>query len=166
MVGDNVSLATLAAQLPSCTELEAIVQYLWDEGYIGLVNSSGALAAKTSVDEALAVISSSRLDAARQHALAYLTPIIGEQSPVLQRMRAAQDPASFTGAVAEAKKLVAAVASSAKASAFEAGVMAILNLPKLPASRRVGTMGSTARGRAPWRSSPHTSACTRPLTPD
>ncbi len=91
MVADNVSLATLSTQLPNCTELEAIVQYLWDEGYIGLVSAGGTTAAKTNVADALALISTSRLEAARQHALTYLTPIVGEQSPVLQRIRAAQD---------------------------------------------------------------------------
>lgn len=129
MVGDNVTLGTLAEQLPNCTELETIVQHLWDEGYIGLVNSGSVTSGQDRVREALAVIGSSRLDAARQHAMAYLAPIIGEHSPAFQRLRSAADAETFTSAVAESRKLVAAVASSSKAMAFEAGVMAILNLP-------------------------------------
>lgn len=149
MVADNVSLATLSAQLPNCTELETIVQYLWDEGYIGLVSAGGTTGAKTNVADALALISTSRLEAARQHELTYLAPIVGEQSPVLQRIRAAQDTHAFSEAVVEAKKLVAAVASAAKALAFESGVMAILNLPKPPAAQSLTHNGiESARARA------------------
>ncbi len=149
MVTDNVSLATLSAQLPNCTELESIVQHLWDEGYIGLVSSGGGSGTKASVADALAVISTSRLEAARQHALTYLAPIVGEQSPVLQRLGAARDTVSFSEAVAEAKKLVAAVASASKALAFETGVLAILNLPTQAAADTVRHNGiESARTRA------------------
>lgn len=110
------------------------------------MSPAGVASDQDRVRDALAIIGSSRLDAARQHAMAYLAPIIGELSPAFQRLRAATDTETFASAVAECKKLVAAVASSSKALAFEVDVMAILNLPAPQGPNHNGI--ETARQRA------------------
>lgn len=137
LVGDAISVAELMEKLPSCQELEAILEQLWDDGYIGQVKPGGAARATpqdkspspADVDAALRLLRGSRLDAARQHALGVLANLVGEQSPVYVRVKEAADTAAFTQAVAQGKKLLAAVASAAQAAAFEHGVLAILNLP-------------------------------------
>lgn len=141
LVNDAISVGEMKAKLPSCQELENILEQLWDEGYIGQVKQVGAQArASDSVPEAaptqpdissaLRVLQGSRLEAARQHALGVLAGLVGEQSPVYARVRAAQDLESFNLAIAQGRKLLSAVASSNQASAFERGVQAILNLPE------------------------------------
>jgi hypothetical protein len=140
LVNDAISVGELKEKLPSCQELENILEQLWDEGYIGQVKHAGAQPGKAKdsppppsqpdISAALRVLQGSRLEAARQHALGVLTGLVGEQSPVYARVRAAQDLESFNQAIAQGKKLLAAVASSNQANAFERGVLAILNLPE------------------------------------
>lgn len=143
MVSDHVSVDTLMEQLPNCADLEDILQQLWDEGYIELDNPGSVDSHYDRLKDALAVLGTSRLDAARVYAMDYLAPIIGMQSPAFQRLRAATDREGFTSAVAECKRLVAAVASTSKAQAFEAGVMNILSLPPAVEPRE----GSLERAR-------------------
>ncbi len=127
LIGESVSLDTLARQLPNCEELQEIVQFLWHEGYIAPNDSGENL--HDRVRDALAVIREERLEAARQHALSYLAPLIGANSPACTHIREARDLESFRKAVSESRRILAAVASVSKALAFETGVLAILNLP-------------------------------------
>ncbi|MEW5769477.1 MAG: hypothetical protein AB1831_03850 [Pseudomonadota bacterium] len=137
LVSDAISVADLKAKLPSCQELENILEQLWDEGFIGQVKQHGAKAAAVSeappqpdIGAALKVLSGSRLEAARQYALNVLAGLVGEQSPVHARLQSAQGHDAFVEAIAQSKKLLAAVASASQAAEFERGVMAILNLPE------------------------------------
>lgn len=70
------------------------------------------------------MLGAARLQAAREHVLSYLAPLLGEHSPVIERIRAAHDIVSLTEASAEAKKIVAASASHA--AVFEREVLGLL----------------------------------------
>lgn len=137
LVGDAISVGELMEKLPSCQELEGILEQLWDDGYIGQVKpGSGArqtpqdkAPSQADVGAALRLVRGSRLEAARQHALGVLATLAGEQSPVYVRVKYAQGTAAFTQAIGQGRKLLASVASTAQAAAFEQGVLAILNLP-------------------------------------
>lgn len=137
LIGDAIGVGELRAKLPTCQELDAILGQLWEDGYIGQVKPGGKPHTTDDVSAALTLLRSSRLDAARQHALRIIASLAGEQSPAYAKIKNTQDVASFTQAVTSARKLLAAVASSAQAAAFESGVLAILNLPesdRVPAS--------------------------------
>lgn len=137
LVGEAIGVGELRVKLPTCQELDAILDQLWGEGYIGQVKPAGLAPSQIDVGAALSVLRGSRLDAARQHALRILATLVGEQSPAYVKVKGATDVATFTQAVASGKKVLAAVASSAQATAFESGVLAILNLPEsdqVPAS--------------------------------
>lgn len=129
VINEAISVGELRKKLPSCPELESILDTLWEDGYIGQVKSSGAASNGIDLSGALHLIGTSRLEAARQHALHVIADLAGVQSPAYAKLRDARDQAAFEGAVAGGRKLLAAVASAAQATAFEAGVMAILNLP-------------------------------------
>lgn len=121
LVGDSISVGELKEKLPTCTELENILEQLWEDGYIGQVKSSRLL----HKDEA-AILTSSPLEAARQHALRILATLAGEQSPIYIQVGEAGDVASFVQAIAHGKKILAAVASAAQAATFEQTVLSIL----------------------------------------
>lgn len=129
LIGDAIGVGELRAKLPACQELDAILEQLWQGGFIGQVKSAGHAGVQEDVSAALDVLRGSRLDAARQHALRVLVALVGEQSPAYAKVSRAQDQPAFALAIAGAKKVLAAVASPAQANAFEGGVLAILNLP-------------------------------------
>lgn len=129
LVGDAVGVGDLRAKLPTCQELDAILDMLWEEGYIGQVKPAAKAPGQADVSAALSVLRGSRLEAARQHALRILATLAGEQSPAYAKVKSAPDVAAFGQAIAAGKKVLAAVASSTQATAFESGVLAILNLP-------------------------------------
>lgn len=130
LVGEAITVGELRAKLPTCQELDAILEQLWEEGHIGQVKPAGKVPGHEDINAALSVLRGSRLEAARQHALRILAALVGEQSPAYAKVKGAADAAAFGQAVAGARKVLAAVASSAQASAFEGGVLAILNLPE------------------------------------
>lgn len=120
LVGDSISVGELKDKLPTCTELENILERLWEDGYIGQIKSS-RLVHKEEADAA-----ASPLDAARQHALRILATLAGEQSPIYAQVEKAADAAALVDAVGHGKKMLAAVASAAQAATFEQTVLAIL----------------------------------------
>lgn len=159
LIGEAISVAELKLKLPSCQEFEAILEQLWEDGFIGQVKHGSTPAAPIGnappppdVGSALRVLRGSRLEAARHHALAVLTSLVGEQSPLYARVLAAQDGDAFIAAINHSRKLLAAVASSAQAGEFERGVFAILNLPDLeplPAAPHAQMNGiESAKGHA------------------
>lgn len=121
LVGDSISVGELKEKLPTCTELERILEQLWEDGYIGQVKSS-RLVHKDEAD----ALAASPLDAAKQHALRILATLAGEQSPIYIQVSRAEDVASLVQAIAHGKKMLAAVASAAQAATFEQTVLSIL----------------------------------------
>lgn len=138
LVGEAVTLDALHQQLPHCTELAGIVQHLWEEGYIGIVKPSDGQAKGEMLRAALAVVNWSRLDTARQEALARLATLVGSQSPSYHNLRDSNNVDDFRVALQAACKVVSAVASPAQAHALEADVEAILRLPAENAARHNG----------------------------
>lgn len=129
LVGEAISVGDLRAKLPTCQELDGILEQLWEEGYIGQVKPSVKANSQGDVNAALSLLRGSRLEAARSHALGILTNLVGDKSPAYHKVKEAQDAATFTAALASARKILAAVASATQAAAFESGALAILNLP-------------------------------------
>ncbi len=129
LINDAIGVAELREKLPACQELDAILEHLWQEGYIGQVKRAGMPESEIGIGDALSLLAGSRLEAARQHALRVLADLAGEQSPAYARVRDASDAETFTQAIGYARKMLATIASAAQAAAFEAGVLAILNLP-------------------------------------
>lgn len=149
LVGDTISVDELKQKLPTCQELEKILEQLWEEGYIGQVKASKPShktdAALKSGDPA-----STPLEAARELALRVLATLAGEQSPIYAQVKNAPDMEAFIQAVAAGKKVLAAVASSAQANAFEHSVLAILpsqGTGDAPAAAQINGIES-AKGRA------------------
>lgn len=129
LINDAIAVGELRAKLPTCQELDAILDQLWEAGYIGQAKPTGK-GPEVDVGAALNVLRGSRLEAARQHALHILVELVGVQSPVYAKVKGAADVVAFRQAVASGRKVLAAVASATQAAAFESGVLAILNLPE------------------------------------
>jgi hypothetical protein len=121
LVGNSISVADLKEKLPTCLELENILEQLWEDGYIGQVKTHKSMA-QPETD----IPAGPPLEAARLHALRVLASLIGEQSPVYIQVKNANDVNALLQAVGHGKKLLAAVASSAQASAYEQRVLTIL----------------------------------------
>jgi hypothetical protein len=118
LVGDSISVGELKEKLPTCQELEGILEQLWQDGYIGQVKSTKPVSPPPHSD--------SPFEEAKQHALRILGSLAGEQSPVYGHVKEAGDVASLVQAVVHGKKVLAAVASSSQAATFEQSVLAIL----------------------------------------
>lgn len=130
LITDAISVGELRAKLPACQELDAILEHLWEAGFVGQVKRAGMAESQMGISDALNVLGHSRLEGARQHAMRVVASLAGEQSPAYARLKSARDTADFTQAVALAKKMLATVASAHQAAAFEGGVLAILHLPE------------------------------------
>ncbi len=130
LINDAISVQELRDKLPACQELPAILELLWQEGYIGQVKRGGMPSSRIEISDALHLLGQSRLEAARQYALGILTTLVGERSPAYSKISRAEDVESFTQAVASSRKILAAVASSNQAKSFEQAVLSILNLPE------------------------------------
>ncbi len=130
LINDAISVAELRAKLPACQELDAILEHLWEGGFVGQVKRGPMAESSMGLSEALNMLGHSRLEAARQHALRVVASLAGEQSPAYARLKAAQGTADFTQAVGLARKMLATIASAQQATAFESGVLAILHLPQ------------------------------------
>ena len=127
LIGEAISVAELKEKLPTCQELDKIVNQLWEDGFIGQVKSSrphGTPPATPSQPDL------PPLEAARELALRMLATLAGEHSPIFAHVKDAQGVESFVAAIASAKKILAAVASAAQASAFESSVLSLLGLPR------------------------------------
>lgn len=105
----------LRGKLPACRELDDILRQLLDGGYIAPAGSSGIAAPLNGVG------------AARAYALEVIGALVGDRSPIHARIHDAPDRAGLLEAVATGKKVIAAVASSTRAQAFEAEVLARLD---------------------------------------
>jgi hypothetical protein len=121
LVGDSISVSALKEKLPTCAELENILEQLWEDGYIGQVKSSRLLH-----KEEAEIMAASPLEAGKQHALRILATLAGEQSPIYIQVSRAADVDSLIQAVAQGRKMLAAVASAAQAATFEQTVLSIL----------------------------------------
>lgn len=64
------------------------------------------------------------IEAAKVHALGIVGEVIGVKSPIYAKLNEAHNRSDFSAAVAASKKVIAAVASTAKASEFEREVLA------------------------------------------
>ncbi|OYY94930.1 MAG: hypothetical protein B7Y41_05065 [Hydrogenophilales bacterium 28-61-23] len=64
------------------------------------------------------------IESAKAHALEIVRSLVGERSPVYAKLNDAQNRADFASAVVASKKVIAAVASTAKANNFEQEVLA------------------------------------------
>lgn len=120
LVGETISVHALKEKLPTCQELENILEQLWEGGFIGQVKAAHV------PTPASVVPAKPPLEAARELALRILATLAGEHSPVYVQVANAKDPAALLDAVAAGKKLLAAVASAQQSAAFEQKVTALL----------------------------------------
>jgi len=125
LVGESVSVGELKEKLPTCQELENILEQLWEDGFIGQIKSTKPKSEPIVV--APVNMPSTPLEKARQLALQTLASLAGDQSPVYLEVKNADDPNAFAEAIAHGKRVLASVASSAQANTFEQSVLAILN---------------------------------------
>jgi hypothetical protein len=130
LINDPISVGELRAKLPTCQELDAILEQLWEGGFVGQVKRPGMGDSQMGLSDALNVLGHSRLEAARQHALRVVSTLAGEQSPAYAKLKAAPDKPAFIQALVLAKRMLATTASAQQAAAFEGGVLAILQLPE------------------------------------
>jgi hypothetical protein len=121
LVGDSISVAELKEKLPTCLELENILEQLWGDGYIGQIKSHKPVGlADTDTP------SGPPLEAARLLALRILASLAGEQSPVYLQVKNANDVNALLKAVGHGKKVLAAIASSSQATIFEQRILTTL----------------------------------------
>lgn len=126
LINAPISVGELRAKLPSCQELDSILEHLWESGYVGQVKRSTT---DMGIGDALSVLGHSRLQAARKHALRVVASLAGEHSPAYTKLETAEDQETFMQALALSKKMLATTASAHQAALFEREVLAILHLP-------------------------------------
>ncbi len=131
LVSEAVSVQQLKQKLPTCQELEPIIEQLWEGGYIGQVKSGQAPAPQPAVPAkpASQTVAGATGDiaVAKARALEIINSLVGDRSPVYKKVNGANTPEEFIAAVSWGKKVIAAVASASHAQNFESEILSLIN---------------------------------------
>lgn len=122
-IGDGISFSELCRRLPHCAELEVMVNELLRKGFIQA--SRERLPAAPPPERARAA-SAAGFEPARSYMLAFMTPLVGTQSPAYRKLSEAHDLETFRAVLPMCYKLVAAVASPHQAAEMQTGVARLL----------------------------------------
>lgn len=127
-IGNGISFGELCSKHPRCTEIEAMVNELLQNGFVHALRNMAAthtaLAAEPSRTTApvAPAQSTASLEAVRSYALEFLAALVGTKSPVYRQMSEVQDQAGLKALLPMCRKVVAAVASPHQAAEMEAEV--------------------------------------------
>lgn len=130
-IGNGISFGELRNRLPSCTELETMVNDSLQSGFIQ-AQADGATAAPASNGPAPAapaqatpLAASSQpadsLEAGRSYVLEFMAALVGTKSPAYRQMSEVRDLAGFNAVLPVCRRVIAAVASPHQAAEMEAG---------------------------------------------
>jgi hypothetical protein len=131
-IGNSISFGELRSKLPSCAELETMVNDLLQSGFIETLHSPAAAQATAApslptVPEvpaqaaAAAPQPADRLEAARSYVLEFMATLVGTKSPAYRQMSEVQDLAGYNTVLPMCRRVIAAVASPHQAAEMEAG---------------------------------------------
>ena len=134
-IGNGISFGELCSKHPKCTEIEAMVNELLQNGFIQtLLNMAGGQAASAPAPAAAVAAapspaiaaapaqSAANLDEVRTYVLEFLAGLVGTKSPAYRHMSEVQDFAGFNATLPMCRKVIAAVASPHQAAEMEAEV--------------------------------------------
>lgn len=122
-IGDGISFSELCRRLPHCTELEVMVNELLRKGFI---QASRERLPAVSPPEPARAASAAGFEPVRSYMLAFMTPLVGTQSPAYRKLSEAHDLETFRAVLPMCYKLVAAVASPHQAAEMQTGVARLL----------------------------------------
>jgi hypothetical protein len=129
-IGNGISLGELRSKLPSCAELETMVNDLLQSGLIETLHNPAAAqaAAAPSLPRVPAVAAQAaapqpadRLEAGRSYVLEFMATLVGTKSPAYRQMSEVQDLAGYNTVLPMCRRVIAAVASPHQAAEMEAG---------------------------------------------
>jgi len=131
-IGNGISFGELRNKLPSCPELETMVNELLQSGFIQSESDRAAVQAapvsSSPVLEALAQVlpvaanqPKDSLEAGRNYVLEFMAALVGTKSPAYRQMSEVQDLAGFNAVLPVCRRVIAAVASPHQAAEMEAG---------------------------------------------
>jgi len=127
-IGNGISFGELCSKHPKCTEIEAMVNDLLQNGFIQTLRNMSASQAAPAVapsNPAAPVApaqSAASLEAVRSYVLEFLAALVGTKSPAYRQMSEVQDLAGLKALLPMCRKVVAAVASPHQAAELEAEV--------------------------------------------
>jgi hypothetical protein len=130
-IGNGIPFGELRNKLPSCTELETMVNDLLQSGFIqAQADEAAAPAAPVSASPAAPVqatpaVAASQpagnLEAGRSYVLEFMAALVGTKSPAYRQMSEVRDLAGFNAVLPVCRRVIAAVASPHQAAEMEAG---------------------------------------------
>lgn len=128
-IGNGISFGELCSKHPKCTEIEAMVNDLLQNGFIQTLRNMAAApqaapAAAPRIPAAPAVPAQSAgsLETARGYVLEFMAALVGTKSPAYRKMSEVQTMAEFNAILPMCHKVIAAVASPHQAAEMEAEV--------------------------------------------
>ena len=134
-IGNGISFGELCSKHPKCTEIEAMVNDLLQNGFVQtLRNMAAPQAAPAAAPSAPAAVprtpaaaaapdqTTPGMDAARSYVLEFMARLVGTKSPAYRKMSEVQNLADFKATLPMCHKVIAAVASPHQAAEMEAEV--------------------------------------------
>lgn len=132
-IGSGISFGELCSKHPKCTEIEAMVNDLLQNGFIQTLRNMTApqaAPAAAAASPAAAVASPAAtsaqpapdMEAARGFVLEFMAKLVGTKSPAYRKMSEVQNMADFNATLPMCHKVIAAVASPHQAAEMEAEV--------------------------------------------
>ena len=131
-IGNGISFGELCKKHPKCTEIEAMVNDLLQNGFVQTLRNMGAAhaapvaAPSVSASPVAPAQSSASLEQVRSYVLQFLAGLVGTKSPAYRQMNDVQDMAGLQALLPMCRKVVAAVASPHQAAEMEAEVAKLL----------------------------------------
>ena len=132
-IGNGISFGELRDKLPSCAELETMVNDLLQSGFIEAPHNpaTAQAAAAPRLPTAPVVLAqpaatatqqpADSLEAGRGYVLEFMAALVGTKSPAYRQMSEVQDLAGFNAVLPMCRRVIAAVASPHQAAEMEAG---------------------------------------------
>ena len=129
-IGNGISFGELCKKHPKCTELEAMVNELLQNGFIQTLRNMTAAHGVTAVSApqapaaapaAATVQAAANLGEAQAYVLEFMAALVGTKSPAYKQMSEVHDMAGFNAVLPTCRRVIAAVASPHQAAEMEAG---------------------------------------------
>ena len=117
-IGNGISFGELCSKNPKCTELEAMVNELLQQGFIQTLRNMAAPQASSPSPAP----TDAKLAEAKHYVLEFMAALVGTKSPAYRQMSEVKDVAGFKVILPMCRKVIAAVASPHQAAEMEAGV--------------------------------------------
>jgi hypothetical protein len=124
-IGNGISFGELCSKHPKCTELEAMVNELLQNGFIQALRNMATAHSAAPVRAPAApspAQTAANLAKAQTYVLEFMAALVGTKSPAYRKMSEVQDMAGFNAILPMCHKVIAAVASPHQAAEMEAGV--------------------------------------------